>query len=77
MIKMVWFSKQKVWGVSLVFFLVGAYLSGWFEILINLAYGRPVFTNDITLPQTMGSFFLFLAPWIWKLGSKFAKERSV
>ena len=74
---MVWFSKQKIIGISIIFFLVGAYLSGWFDILLNLAYGKPVFTDKISMPQTFGSLFLFLAPWIWKLGSKFAKERSV
>ena len=73
---MVWFSKQKIIIVGIVVALAGAYLLGWFDILVALARGDPM-PASVSLPQSIGGLFLTLGTWIMKLSSKFAKHKEV
>ncbi|RKX53411.1 MAG: hypothetical protein DRP30_04555 [Thermotoga sp.] len=73
---MVWFSKQKVLIMGIVVALAGAYLLGWFDILIALARGEPM-PSTVSLPQSIGGLFLTGGTWLMKMSSKFAKSREV
>jgi hypothetical protein len=73
---MVWFSKQKMIIFGIVVALVGAYLLGWFQILLDLARGNPL-PSSINISQSIGGLFLTAGTWIMKLSSKFAKHREV
>ena len=73
---MVWFSKQKIIIAGIVVSLVGAYLLGWFEILLALARGQPL-PSTVNLPASIGGLFLTGGTWLMKLSGKFAKHREV
>ena len=73
---MVWFSKQKIMIFGLVVGLAGAYLCGWFHLIISFVSGEGV-PSDISVSQSIGSLLLAIGPWVMRFSSKFAKGQEV
>ena len=72
---MVLFSKQTILILGLVVGISGAYLCGWFNIIISIGQGHGM-PDSVSLPASVGSLLLALGPWIMKLSGQFAKGRT-
>lgn len=73
---MVWFSKQKILIFGIVLGLCGAYLLGWFDIVLALARGDPL-PSGVSIPASIGGLLLTAGTWTMKISQKFAKHKEV
>ena len=72
---MLLFSKQTIMIFGLVVGVAGAYLCGWFDIIISIVSGGGL-PDSASVPVSVGSLLLAIGPWIMKLSGQFAKGRS-